>query len=50
MDPDVGRQMGGGKDENQPAMYSSQRAKVLPAKRTSGSRMVLQVTWSLSIE
>ena len=35
---------------NQPAMYSSQISKVLPANRTSGSRMVLQVTWLLSNE
>ena len=48
---DVRRQMRGGKGiENQPAMYSSQIAKVFPAKRTSGSRIVHQVTWLLSNE
>ena len=45
VDADVRRQMRGGKQvANQPAMYSSQISKVLPANRTSGSRMVLQVS------
>ena len=45
MDADVGCQMRRGKGiANQPAMYSSQISKVLPANRTSGSRMVLQVS------
>src|SRR6266571_1942863 len=48
--PTQGVKCAAGKHENQPAMYSSQIAKVFPANRRSGSRMVLQVTWLSSNE